>query len=540
MRRSSRIHLILSCALLLALTAALAAAVNPSIPAGNGIALATGSLKGQVRVAGTPISIEGATVEAFLGGQLMGSATTDADGIYTIPDLPPGSYIVRASKTGYIAQDKWNILVTAGQTTFVNFNLQVSGRLKGQVRDRATGAPIIGASVAARVGNALRLLAITTAPYGIYEVTSNLAPGTYVLAAAKSGYLPQVKKGIVIIAGKTTFVNFALERIPVLTGQVRDRLTGAPIIGATVDAYQKGAKIASAVTVPPFGIYTFGPDSLPPGIYDLTASAPGYLPQTKTNIVIGATATTYVNFALQPAVPGKWSVTENGDVLEIAYGSGADFPQYGALHLDSSYLRLTYGPDGGWGTSVILVPPFWSGGIYYQGAPIVCKWEVVGANLVLHIAGVSGGLGVAEEVVIFPPASNAIAAAVSVALTPSVPLDVRPGEAFKPVMLSSMHVSADQWDAQSAFVGPRLFPIPDSGWIISPLDAIAGQVFGLNGGTSAWKTNAPTVMIALDVPRQMCGWVTASSDPNDDNVGLWAASDAIIPSYHYIIVAKAP
>lgn len=48
-----------------------------------------------------------------------------------------------------------------------------------------------------------------------------------------------------------------------------------------------------------------------------------------------------------------WSVRQNGDIVEIAYGSGTDFPQDAALHLDSSYFRMNYGPDSGWGTSVI-------------------------------------------------------------------------------------------------------------------------------------------------------------------------------------------
>ncbi len=51
----------------------------------------------------------------------------------------------------------------------------------------------------------------------------------------------------------------------------------------------------------------------------------------------------------------SWSVTQRGSIIEIAYGNGTDFPQYAALHLESSYLRMNYGPDSGWGTSVILL-----------------------------------------------------------------------------------------------------------------------------------------------------------------------------------------
>ena len=59
-----------------------------------------------------------------------------------------------------------------------------------------------------------------------------------------------------------------------------------------------------------------------------------------------------------PQAPA-WSVSRNGNILEISYGSDSDYPQYAALHLDSSYLRMNYGPGSGWGTSVVLFPSFW-------------------------------------------------------------------------------------------------------------------------------------------------------------------------------------
>jgi hypothetical protein len=42
--------------------------------------------------------------------------------------------------------------------------------------------------------------------------------------------------------------------------------------------------------------------------------------------------------------------------------------------------------------------------------------------------------------------------------------------------------------------------------------------FGLNGGTSSWKTNAPSIDVVLNEALQVAGWVTQSSDPNDDNI----------------------
>ena len=65
-----------------------------------------------------------------------------------------------------------------------------------------------------------------------------------------------------------------------------------------------------------------------------------------------------------------------------------------------------------------------------------------------------------------------------------------------------------------------------------------GRVFGLRGGTSDWEINASTIEVALAQPMQVTGWVTRSSNPNDDNVGFWAASDQIIRKWQYMVIAK--
>jgi len=52
------------------------------------------------------------------------------------------------------------------------------------------------------------------------------------------------------------------------------------------------------------------------------------------------------------AIPSSksWKIIERGSIVEVAYGSETDFPQYVALHLESGYFRLNYGPGSGWVT----------------------------------------------------------------------------------------------------------------------------------------------------------------------------------------------
>jgi hypothetical protein len=238
----------------------------------------------------------------------------------------------------------------------------------------------------------------------------------------------------------------------------------------------------------------------------------------------------------------SWSVTLRGDTLEIAYGRGSDYPQYAVLHLDSGCLRMVYGPDCGWGTSVVVMPSFWERGNYYQGAPIQAAWSIDGDVLVVSFSGTIQDLDVTGTISLSPPAHDSIRADVAVDMTGTVNLDDRPGEAFKPVMLSSMHVSSENCDCQSAYAWRTSFGIPASGEIVDP--PVSGSAFGLEGGTSAWKTNAPTVDVQLQGTMPISGypirgWVTASDDPNDDNVGLWASWGPADHWEYYLVVRRA-
>lgn len=232
-----------------------------------------------------------------------------------------------------------------------------------------------------------------------------------------------------------------------------------------------------------------------------------------------------------PQTSNSWSVRQTGEIVAIAYGSGTSFPQYAALHTASGHFRMNFGPSSGWGTSLILLPPFWSDGTYHQGGQTTATWVTVSGDLDISFSANVSGLAVSGHVRLSPPIQDSLSATVTVTVAGTVALDARPNEAFKPVMLSSMHVAPASWDAPSGFVGAAAVQIPDQGWILQP--PVAGTLFGLNGGTSTWKTNAPAIEITMDRSLPVTGWVTKSDNPNDDNVGLWAASDQVLSSWQY-------
>ena len=172
-------------------------------------------LKGQVRsAAGVPL--DGATIDILKDGVVWQSCATQAPlGIYQISmymyqGLPDEPVAVGASMPGYVRQYKSGITITPGDTTYANFDLQPSGRLQGQVLDADTGQPILFASVRAYKDGVQWATAITTPPYGTYEIDSDLPAGTYVLFASAPGYSRQGRAGIGIAAGATTHANFSL------------------------------------------------------------------------------------------------------------------------------------------------------------------------------------------------------------------------------------------------------------------------------------------------------------------------------------------
>jgi hypothetical protein len=239
---------------------------------------------------------------------------------------------------------------------------------------------------------------------------------------------------------------------------------------------------------------------------------------------------------------GRWGVRRRRGVLEMGFGTAGHQPQLAALHLNSGYLRLTYAPGGTWGTSVVLLPSFWAEGRYHQGAPLEVTWRELGPRLALSFSARpgrargrrAGGLEVRGEVRIAPPQAGRTAAAVALVAAGAVGLDDRP-DAFKPVLLSSMHTARDRWDARRALLDGAPVAIPDSG----PFGAARARVrrLALVGGTSSWKRDAPTVEVELHRALAAGGWVTPSTNPDDDNVALWAASDGRLDAWHYEISA---
>src|SRR5687767_11977069 len=88
-------------------------------------AQASGQINGAVTDASGGV-LPGVTVEAINAGTgAVRTAVTGADGLYTIPLLPPGNYTVKASLQGFRTSQREGVRVTVSETARVAFQLEV-------------------------------------------------------------------------------------------------------------------------------------------------------------------------------------------------------------------------------------------------------------------------------------------------------------------------------------------------------------------------------------------------------------------------------
>ncbi len=324
-----------------------------STTSGINFALARGAnITGTVTNAlGTPIA--GASLLAcrpFITGY-CGDATSAANGTYTIADVAPGSYGVRASASGY-APTYYNgtydfsaatlVTATSGATTpNINFALALGGRIAGKVTN-ALGTPIAGSWVSANRDTCCGGGSAMSAADGTYTITSLLAgsyrmqaSGPYCPAGASSppcvDYVSQYYNGtsdysaatlVTATSGVTTpNINFALVLGGHIAGTVTNAL-GTPIAGAQVSANSDACCGGGNATSAADGTYTI--TGLPTGSYRVQASGP-YCPAGASSPPCVDYVSQYYNgasnYGSATLVPATSGVTTPG--INFALGLGA-------------------------------------------------------------------------------------------------------------------------------------------------------------------------------------------------------------------------
>jgi hypothetical protein len=236
----------------------------------------SGTINGNVK-SSTGTAISGASV-GFGGG----TATTDANGNYTLNGVPVGTVQLVASASGFQSVTQ-SVTVSGGATSTANFTLTAGaakGTVTGKITNASSGAIVSGATVSWSGGTT------TSNTSGIYTLT-NVTAGTQNITAVKTGYLSRTLATNVTSGGTATL------NIPIATaGKITVKVVasnGTVVSGATVTI--KGGSIATTVTASTSTSGVFTTNWIPVGTYTVTVAKTGHTTQTKsTTVTSGATA----------------------------------------------------------------------------------------------------------------------------------------------------------------------------------------------------------------------------------------------------------
>ena len=250
-----------------------------------------GSIAGIILDLTTFNPIEGAIVTIEETSQ---TAISGVDGTYSIEEVDVGSYTITADANGYYPDTKVNQQIFEGETTTVNFFLEEAprGTISGTITELNTGNPIQGTEITCEKEG--QIAYFTTSGYDGTYIINNLETGIYNVTATAYGYYSETKPDQLVLANETTIVDFSLELIPIgtIAGSVYDLETLLWIEGAEINVegteYSAITNSSGAFTIPEVEI----------GTYDVTASADGYISETKTNQEVVAGEITIIIFPL--------------------------------------------------------------------------------------------------------------------------------------------------------------------------------------------------------------------------------------------------
>lgn len=233
-------------------------------------------------IAGNVKSSTGAVIAGASVGFGGGTATTDANGNYSLTGVPVGTVQLVASAQGFQSVTQ-SVTVAGGKTSTANFTLTAAaanGTVTGKITNASSGAILSGATVSWSGGST------TSNASGIYTLT-NVTAGTQNITAVRTGYLSRTL-AIGVTGGATSTLN-----IPIATaGKISVKVvtsSGAVVSGATVTI--KGGVIATTVSGSSGSTGLFTTNWIPVGTYTVTVAKTGFATQTKTTTVSSGVTT---------------------------------------------------------------------------------------------------------------------------------------------------------------------------------------------------------------------------------------------------------
>jgi len=275
-------------------------------------------------------------VVKVLSGPVIRTARTDAKGVYTLADLPPGAYELLAEKVSYTSAASGRITVAANTAKTIAFKLEWANPSVGGVEVLAqdgSRSPLVDVDVDL-IRNGSVVTRGTTDVFGL-AVFPGIQPDFYQVAARRPGF-PEVRsRNLDVRAGAATAATVTLiadpSRVGSLTGVIRD-ISNRPVRGAVVRIVT-GSSQGQAETQAT-GEYTLS-GLIPGSNYALNVSKSGFAAQILENITVLERRATTLNVTLLENTPTKGSLigtVKDPDGLpipfaEVSITSGPDFGQ---------------------------------------------------------------------------------------------------------------------------------------------------------------------------------------------------------------------
>ena len=226
-----------------------------------------------------------------INGEILGTYTTDRDGVISIPNAESGWYTIveRKAKDGYaLDTTPVNACVKDGETTTVEITNQRMASIMIHKIDAATGAGIYGVKFVLYDSGKNPIGEYTTDQDGYIYIDDELVPGKYYLREleAADGYIRDEQyKTVYVERGKCAQIEWENSAV---TGQIQIRkyssedntvtgqLAGTPLEGAVFEITQaRSGKVVGYIVTDARGVAASGP--LPLGRYFVTeVSAPKY------------------------------------------------------------------------------------------------------------------------------------------------------------------------------------------------------------------------------------------------------------------------
>ena len=226
-----------------------------------------------------------------INGEILGTYTTDRDGVISIPNAESGWYTIveRKAKDGYaLDTTPINACVKDGETTTVEITNQRMASIMIHKIDAATGAGIYGVKFVLYDSGKNPIGEYTTDQDGYIYIDDELVPGKYYLREleAADGYIRDEQyKTVYVERGKCAQIEWENSAV---TGQIQIRkyssedntvtgqLAGTPLEGAVFEITQaRSGKVVGYIVTDARGVAASGP--LPLGRYFVTeVSAPKY------------------------------------------------------------------------------------------------------------------------------------------------------------------------------------------------------------------------------------------------------------------------